>query len=187
MKQGHSTLILAVLGLWALTVLPLPEHAQGTHLMQDCREGRACTAAGLAKALFSQQPRTRSLGAQKEEWASHPAAVALQVRFKANSDAILPQDYAHLNELGKVLSQPQYATARVQIQGHTDNVGSEHDNQVLSQKRAESVRHYLLQHFPLNPANLTAAGYGQTDPIASNETPEGRKKNQRIQVVNLGE
>jgi outer membrane protein OmpA-like peptidoglycan-associated protein len=109
------------------------------------------------------------------------------VVFEPNAADIRPQDYASLNELGQVLAQAQYAASRVEIQGHTANDGAEHENQALSQKRAESVRDYLLQHFPIKPANLTAAGYGPTDPLAPNDTPEGRSKNQRIQVVNLGE
>jgi len=109
------------------------------------------------------------------------------VEFDTNSDAIRPQYYANLNELGKVLAQPQHAAYRIQIEGHTDSVGSDLYNKTLSQKRAESVKQYLLQHFPIKPANLSAAGYGKNDPIAPNETPEGRTKNRRVQVVNLGE
>lgn len=186
MKRGHYTLMLAVLGLWSLAVLPLYGHAQRGQIMQDCREGSECTAADLAKALFPPQQQMRGLGPKKDE-ASKPAAVALKVLFETNSDVILPQYYSNLNELGKVLAQPQYATYRIQIQGHTDNVGSDRYNQTLSQKRAESVKHYLLQHFPIKPANLSAAGYGKNDPIAPNETPDGRSKNRRVQVVNLGE
>lgn len=184
MKRGQYTLMLAVLGLWSLTVLPLQGHAQSTQIMQDCREGSECTAADLAKALFP--PQFRGLGPKKDE-SSKPAAVALKVLFETNSDVILPQYYLNLNELGKVLAQPQYATYHIQIQGHTDSVGSDRYNQTLSQKRAESVKHYLLQRFPIKPGNLTAAGYGKSDPIAPNETPAGRSKNRRVQVVNLGE
>lgn len=185
MKRGQYTLMLAVLGLWSLTVLPLPGRAQVSRSMQDCREGSECTAADLARALFPQPQQMRGLGPKKDE-VSKPA-VALKVLFETNSGVILPQYYSNLNELGKVLAQPQYATYRIQIQGHTDSVGSDRYNQMLSQKRAESVKQYLLQRFPIKPANLTAAGYGESDPIAPNETPEGRSKNRRVQVVNLGE
>lgn len=196
MKRGSYSLILAVLGFWSLTILPLHGHAQVSRSMQDCREGSECTAADLARALFPQEQQMRGLGLKKDE-SSKPAGilknesskpvVALKVLFETNSNVILPQYYSNLNELGKVLTQPQYATYRVQIQGHTDNVGSDRYNQMLSQKRAESVKQYLLQHFPIKSNNLTAAGYGKSDPIAPNETPEGRGKNRRVQVVNLGE
>jgi OOP family OmpA-OmpF porin len=113
--------------------------------------------------------------------------VALKVLFEHNSDEILPQYYANVDELGKVLAQSQYAAYRIQIEGHTDSVGSDRYNQSLSQKRAESVKRYLLQHFSLQPDHLTAVGYGESKPLASNKTAEGRSKNRRVQVVNLGE
>jgi outer membrane protein OmpA-like peptidoglycan-associated protein len=165
-------LMLAVLGLWSLTVWPLPGYAQRI----DCREGKECTEADLEWALFRQP---RGVGTKRE--------VTLKVLFEHNSDVILPQYYSNVDELGKVLAQPQYATYRIQIEGHTDSIGSDRYNQALSEKRAESVRRYLLQHFPLQQDHLAAVGYGESKPIASNKTSEGRSKNRRVQVVNLGE
>lgn len=194
MQQGYwsvtSSVTMAVWSLWFLTVVPVQGHAQG---LKDCREGMACTGADLAKALFphaapeGEAPTMRGLG-PKPDVASppRPMAVALQVQFETNSDVILPPYYAQLDELGRVLAQPQHAAYHIQIQGHTDSVGTDQANQVLSQKRAESVKRYLLQHFALNPAYLTAVGYGKSRPVASNDTAEGRKKNRRVQVVNLG-
>jgi OOP family OmpA-OmpF porin len=169
----------------------LQSYTQG---LKDCREGDACTAADLAQALFpAPEPvgglvRTRGVGPRRDaSSAPKPAAVALQVQFATNSDVILPPYYAQLDALGHVLAQPQYATYRIQIEGHTDSVGADQANQVLSQQRAESVRRYLLQHFPLPLERLTAVGYGNTQPLASNATPAGRQKNRRVQVVNLGQ
>jgi outer membrane protein OmpA-like peptidoglycan-associated protein len=68
----------------------------------------------------------------------------------------------------------------IEIAGHTDNVGSPEINLKLSQERAESVRQYLLQTYKLPPQVLIAKGYGQTQPIASNDTPDGREKNRRV-------
>jgi outer membrane protein OmpA-like peptidoglycan-associated protein len=180
---------LAVLGLWSLAVWPLHGHAQ---ILKDCREGDECTAADLVNALFPDKGKgpvvTRGAGPQKGEASQpRPTAVALKVQFETNSDAILPQYFAPLNELGKALAQHQDMVYRIQIQGHTDSVGSEQYNQVLSQKRAESVKHYLVQNFPIKAAQLSAVGYGKSQPIASNDTLEGRGKNRRVQVVNLGE
>jgi OOP family OmpA-OmpF porin len=176
-------LMLTVLGLWSLTVWPPPGHAQS---IKDCREDTACTAADLERALFPEPVTMRGVGTKKEE-VSKPTPVALKVLFEHNSDVILPQYYSNVDELGKVLAQPQYATYRIQIEGHTDSIGSDRYNQALSEKRAESVRRYLLQHFPLPQDHLAAVGYGESKPIASNKTSEGRGKNRRVQVVNLGE
>ncbi|HVT16225.1 MAG TPA: OmpA family protein [Thermoanaerobaculia bacterium] len=73
----------------------------------------------------------------------------------------------------------------VEVQGHTDNVGSEHYNQQLGQSRAEAVRRYLNQKagFPLHRMNVIS--YGKTAPVASNKTREGRSQNRRVALVVL--
>lgn len=68
----------------------------------------------------------------------------------------------------------------IEIAGHTDNVGSPETNMKLSQERAEGVRQYLLQTYGLPPQVVVSRGYGQSQPIASNDTPEGREKNRRV-------
>jgi outer membrane protein OmpA-like peptidoglycan-associated protein len=73
--------------------------------------------------------------------------------------------------------------SNVQIEGYTDSYGSDDTNQVLSQQRADAVREYLLANMGLSPASIQATGYGESNPIASNETPEGRLKNRRIDLT----
>ena len=68
----------------------------------------------------------------------------------------------------------------VEIAGYTDNTGDEALNVALSQRRADAVRDALIK-FGAAPDMLVAKGYGSTDPIASNDTPEGRKRNRRIE------
>jgi outer membrane protein OmpA-like peptidoglycan-associated protein len=68
----------------------------------------------------------------------------------------------------------------IEIAGHTDNVGSPETNVKLSKERAESVRQYLLQTYGLPQNMVVAQGYGESQPIASNDTPEGRDKNRRV-------
>lgn len=68
----------------------------------------------------------------------------------------------------------------IEIAGHTDNVGSPETNIKLSKERAESVRQYLLQTYGLPQTMVSAQGYGEAQPIASNDTPEGRDKNRRV-------
>jgi OmpA-OmpF porin, OOP family len=94
--------------------------------------------------------------------------------------------YGDLDKLGKVLTAPEYSIYRVQIEGHTDSLGSDSYNQRLSERRAQSVKRYLVQHFPLPSDRLVVRGFGKNKPIASNDTPEGRDKNRRVEVVNLG-
>jgi OOP family OmpA-OmpF porin len=71
----------------------------------------------------------------------------------------------------------------VTIEGHTDNVGGAKYNEKLSQKRAESVKKYLVDRFGIAVSRLTAKGYGLTKPIADNKTAAGRQKNRRVEAV----
>jgi OOP family OmpA-OmpF porin len=87
-------------------------------------------------------------------------------------------------EIGKVAAfLREYPTATGTIEGHTDNIGKAAMNQELSQRRAESAKNYLVQKFGIDPARLSAKGYGMTRPIADNETAEGRQKNRRIEAI----
>jgi OOP family OmpA-OmpF porin len=112
--------------------------------------------------------------------------VALNVLFAPNSETILPAYYPDLDKLGTVLSWPQYAEYRIQIEGHTDALGASQRNQILSEKRVQSIKQYLVQRFQIAPERLHAVGYGASRPIAPNTTPEGRSQNRRVEVVNLG-
>jgi len=78
----------------------------------------------------------------------------------------------------EVLGRPD-----VVIEGHTDNVGSAAYNQKLSQRRADSVRKYLIDNYNIDPDRIDAMGYGEEKPIASNDTEAGRSQNRRIQAV----
>jgi outer membrane protein OmpA-like peptidoglycan-associated protein len=68
----------------------------------------------------------------------------------------------------------------IEVAGHTDNVGSPQSNLKLSKERAEAIRQYLLQTYGLPPNVVVAQGYGDTQPIAPNDTVEGREKNRRV-------
>ena len=84
---------------------------------------------------------------------------------------------------GIVLGHPGLNLA---VEGYTDNVGTDEINMTLSQKRAETVRSYLLEQ-GLADANVTAQGFGKSSPVADNSTPAGRQKNRRVEIVVSGE
>lgn len=86
-----------------------------------------------------------------------------------------------------MLTQPQYNTHRVQIEGHTDSVGGDIANQRLSEKRAESIKSYLVQRFPIASERLVAKGYGESQPLTTNDTEEGRQRNRRVEVRPVGQ
>ncbi|MCK6553163.1 OmpA family protein [Candidatus Binatia bacterium] len=113
-------------------------------------------------------------------------AAALKVEFATNSAALTPAATQTLDELGKALSSDQLKGYCFVVEGHTDGVGSAAYNLKLSQRRAESVVNYLTGTHKIDPERLQAVGVGKTNPIASNDTDEGRQKNRRVQVANLG-
>jgi len=79
-----------------------------------------------------------------------------------------------------------YPGLKVQLEGHTDSVGSDDYNMKLSENRANTVREYL-QSQGVPPGNLTAVGYGKTQPVASNDTAAGRQQNRRVEMVVSGD
>jgi outer membrane protein OmpA-like peptidoglycan-associated protein len=75
---------------------------------------------------------------------------------------------------------------RLQIEGHTDSVGSEEYNQVLSERRADAVRDCLVQQ-GIDPNSMTARGYGKSMPVTDNATAAGRQQNRRVELVVSGD
>ncbi len=105
----------------------------------------------------------------------------LDVHFDFDKWNIKPKYHEEIKRFADVMKK--YPDMKVTIEGHTCIIGGAKYNLRLSQKRAESVRNYLIQKLGIEPSRLTAKGYGQSRPIASNKTAEGRKKNRRIEAV----
>jgi outer membrane protein OmpA-like peptidoglycan-associated protein len=75
---------------------------------------------------------------------------------------------------------------RLDVEGHTDSVGGDDYNQQLSEQRGTAVRDYLIQQ-GMQGSSVTAKGFGKTQPVASNETADGRQQNRRVELVISGE
>jgi outer membrane protein OmpA-like peptidoglycan-associated protein len=106
------------------------------------------------------------------------------VLFKTGSFELLPGARERLAKVsGIVLAYP---SLRLQVEGHTDSVGTDEYNQQLSEKRAAAVRDYLVQQ-GISTDSIEARGFGKTEPMASNETPEGRQQNRRVEMVISGD
>lgn len=104
------------------------------------------------------------------------------IHFESGSAALTPDSYPILDDV--VRSLLAYPEVRVEIRGYTDSVGSAEFNLGLSQRRADSVKQYLV-NAGIDPARLIAKGYGEADPVASNDTPAGRAENRRIEFHRL--
>ena len=77
----------------------------------------------------------------------------------------------------------QHAELKLTIEGHTDSVGDDASNLSLSERRAAAVKAYLESQFGIASDRLQAVGMGETKPAASNDTPEGRQQNRRVELV----
>ena len=106
------------------------------------------------------------------------------VLFKTGSADLLPGARERLAKVsGIVLAYPGL---HLDIEGHTDAVGGDDYNQQLSERRAQSVRDYLVQQ-GIPSTTIASRGYGKTMPVASNDTPEGRQQNRRVELVLSGD
>jgi outer membrane protein OmpA-like peptidoglycan-associated protein len=100
--------------------------------------------------------------------------------FPSGSSEIRPDDFPLLTKVQKALRK--FPDAPIVIEGHTDAQGDEDYNQALSERRAAAVSSYLTANMSATGMRLSSVGYGESHPIASNETIEGRAKNRRIDV-----
>lgn len=101
--------------------------------------------------------------------------------FSLGTSNILASSYSSLDELAEYLKKSP--TKKLRIVGHTDSAGSDEFNLTLSQKRADAVKTYLLQKGVPATSIIESIGMGETMPIASNDTAEGREMNRRVEFI----
>lgn len=104
--------------------------------------------------------------------------VLKNIFFETASYDLLPESQVELNKL--VAFMVNNPTIKIEIGGHTDNVGKPEDNQLLSENRSRSVRTYLIEN-GISEDRMQYMGYGQEQPVDTNETPEGRANNRRTE------
>ena len=102
------------------------------------------------------------------------------IMFDVDKAVLKDQYKGELSELSTILNK--YEDTNILLEGHTDSTGSEEYNLDLSKKRAQSVANYLATQ-NVNPTRFTTMGYGESQPIVSNETAEGRAQNRRVEVA----
>ena len=105
--------------------------------------------------------------------------IGSKIFFENNSDKLKVASLSQLDELSKILEK--YSGATLTIEGHTDSVGNDEYNMTLSQKRADSVKQYLIQK-GISEARLITVGFGETKPVATNNTTLGKSKNRRVEL-----
>jgi OOP family OmpA-OmpF porin len=103
------------------------------------------------------------------------------VQFDTAKADIKPVYDADLKRVADYLKK--YPETTVAIEGNTDNVGGKKYNQKLSERRAESVKDYLVKKLGVDASKISSVGYGMSKPIADNKTAEGKQKNRRVDAV----
>jgi outer membrane protein OmpA-like peptidoglycan-associated protein len=106
------------------------------------------------------------------------------VWFDTGKATLKPGAREKLSKIAGILSG--HAGLKLEVEGHTDNTGSNELNQELSERRAEAVREFLIQQ-GVSPASITAHGMGESQPVASNDTAAGRQLNRRVEMVVSGD
>lgn len=147
--------------------------------------------------LRARQQRERTLQRARSIFSSDESEVltrddALVMRlsglnFPVGSAEIRPENFLLLTKLQRALRL--FPEGQITVSGHTDTQGNDASNQRLSEERARAVREYLLANMTsLTSSRIEAVGYGESQPIASNDTEDGRRQNRRIDVrVTMGE
>jgi OOP family OmpA-OmpF porin len=106
-----------------------------------------------------------------------PCDLTVQLQFKFNSAELTDADKARLDETAANMKRLNWISGV--IEGHTDSTGPDAFNQALSERRANTVREYLISK-GVGDARMTAVGFGESKPIADNATKEGRAENRRV-------
>ncbi|MFQ5746956.1 MAG: OmpA family protein [Gemmatimonadota bacterium] len=147
--------------------------------------------AEVAERLRQRERRERTLREARAVFSPDEAEVLLGdnvlilrlygLTFPSGSDEIGEENRPLLTKLERVIRQ--FPGATISVEGHTDSRGDEEANLVLSRRRAVAVREYLLTNVALSADRISSLGLGETRPIATNDTEEGRARNRRIEVT----
>lgn len=154
----------------------------------ECDPGKSRSFRGIRITTPADAKPQQALQAAEpvREKAQDKPSVTVYLYFKSGSAELAGEhSKQQLAALGKALSSPALANARFEIGGHTDSQGSDALNQTLSERRAAGIRDLLVGSYGVNAANITAKGYGETQPVADNDSDAGRGKNRRVVIKRL--
>lgn len=145
----------------------------------------AAAGAGIGKMMDKQEAEMRDALAASDAAAvrreGELLAITLKgdVTFDLNSDMVRPGLYNEVDRIAKIMIK--YPQTSIIVAGHTDSTGSDAYNQQLSERRANSVKNLLVQQ-GVQDYRIRTVGYGASQPVATNATPEGRQMNRRVEI-----
>ncbi|MCI0466703.1 MAG: OmpA family protein [Beijerinckiaceae bacterium] len=130
---------------------------------------------------------TRSLTLDEREklatFAEDKPSIDIDLNFEYNSSRLAPSEMSKARTIGEALSSSVFKGSTFLVEGHTDAKGGNAFNQRLSERRADTIKHFLVEHYRISPANLRPVGYGETK-LKNNDDPFGAE-NRRVRVVNM--
>jgi outer membrane protein OmpA-like peptidoglycan-associated protein len=141
------------------------------------KQARAEAEKRAAQAMADLQ----KIASVKQETRGMVITLSGGVLFATNQSTLLPNAMLKLNEVAEALIKGD-PDSKMTVEGHTDSQGNAAYNRDLSQKRADSVRDYLVSR-GIAPDRIKAVGYGADRPVADNGSPEGRANNRRVEIV----
>jgi len=157
--------------------------AQKARDAQQAAEQAAQQAAQQAEQVREKLRQQLNQVLQTTETARGLIVNMSDVLFDFNKYTLKPEAREKLAKVSGILLA--YPNLKLQIEGYTDNIGSDEYNQKLSEQRADGVRTYLVSQSVVD-TNVTAKGFGKTNPIADNSTNQGRAQNRRVELVVSG-
>jgi outer membrane protein OmpA-like peptidoglycan-associated protein len=157
--------------------------AEAARAAQQAAEQSAQQASQQAEQVRERLRQQLNQVLQTTETARGLIVNMSDVLFDFNKYTLKPEAREKLAKVSGILLA--YPNLKVQVEGYTDNIGSDEYNQKLSEQRADGVREYLVSQ-SVTDNNVTAKGYGKSDPVADNSTNDGRAKNRRVELVVSG-
>jgi outer membrane protein OmpA-like peptidoglycan-associated protein len=146
---------------------------------------RKARETSFLQGLRNRQTRSLSLSEREQiaEIATAKPAIDLEINFDYNSASISAASMPSVKALGQALSDPKLKGSTFVVAGHTDGVGGDAFNQGLSERRADTIKQYLVSKYHIAGSDLLAVGYGKTKLKDANDPTD--PVNRRVQVVNM--
>jgi outer membrane protein OmpA-like peptidoglycan-associated protein len=185
---SKTSLILAMAAM-ASSLAATPGQAEETNLGSEVPD-----ASSIIQLFAPDQPaegsssgstRTRSIGLEplkpKFSEPKSQRAISLQIQFGSNSDELGPEAVSQLRPVGEAMASNRLKSFDFVVEGHTDSVGATGFNMRLSERRAESVKRFLINEYGINASRITAVGKGEMEPL---DTFHPRSPvNRRVRIV----
>jgi outer membrane protein OmpA-like peptidoglycan-associated protein len=156
----------------------MKKKAYEVYLACNTKEGIALAqkATKMAKALCPAHPKKPEKVIDR---------MTIMINFDFDKSNIREADRDELEKGLKFIKK--YPHAKIRLEGHTDSIGTEKYNHDLSHRRAASTKKYFVDEGKIEAKRISTIGYGESKPVASNKTPEGRAKNRRVEILILSD